>query len=296
MIRVGIAGWSYPDWEGPLYPRPLPRGFDAVRFLGRYVNLLEVNSSFYGIPQARHVERWGRSARDCADLVFSAKLERGLTHEWAALDEAQRDQRASALLRAFEPLAEHGLLRAWLAQFPLSFHAGPRERAWVGWLAARFRAPQLVLELRHRSWFEPAVLAECAQRGVAIATIDLPAASDHPPSDWSLRAPLGYLRLHGRNRDAWFDRAASRDQKYDYLYTQQELEPLARTARRLEAAHGEALVVTNNHFSGKAVANALELMFALQGAPVAAPRALIDAYPRLEQFARPDGQADLFSA
>jgi uncharacterized protein YecE (DUF72 family) len=296
MIRVGVAGWSYADWEGPVYPNPLPRGFDAVRFLGRYVDVLEINSSFYSIPDARNAERWAASARESPNLVFTAKVERGLTHEWAALGERQRDARVDALRRSLDPLSSRGLLRAWLAQFAHSFHAGPRERAWVARLAERMRDATLVLELRHRSWFEPTVLAELEAHGVCVATIDLPAASDHPPERWSMRAPLGYLRLHGRNRDAWFDRGAQRDQKYDYLYAPNELAPLARAAERLEAAHGEAIVVANNHYTGKAVANALELLFALRGQPVPAPRALVDAYPRLASATRPEGQGGLFGA
>lgn len=296
MIRVGVAGWSYADWEGPVYPKPLPRGFDAVRFLGRYVDVLEINSSFYAIPDARNAARWAASASDCPRLVFTAKLERGLTHEWGSLGEHERAARVDALRRSLEPLSSRGLLRAWLAQFPHSFHAGPRERAWIAWLARSMRDATLVLELRHRSWFVPDVLAELESHGVAVATIDLPAASDHPPERWSMRAPLGYLRLHGRNRDAWFDRAATRDQRYDYLYAPVELEPLAREAERLEAARGEAIVVANNHYTGKALTNALELLFALRGQPQPAPRALVAAYPRLASSTLPEGQAGLFEA
>lgn len=296
MIRVGVAGWSYADWEGPVYPKPLPRGFDAVRFLGRYVDVLEINSSFYAIPEARNAERWAASARECPGLVFTAKVERGLTHEWAAQGASERETRLAALLRSLDPLASRGLLRAWLAQFAHSFRAGPRERAWIEWLARGMRDATLVLELRHQSWFAPDVLAELESLRVSVATIDLPVAHDHPPARWSMRAPLGYLRLHGRNRDAWFDRAATRDQRYDYLYAPSELEPLARSAERLEAAHGEAIVVANNHYTGKALANALELLFALRGAPVAAPRALVDAYPRLAGATRPDGQIGMFGA
>jgi uncharacterized protein YecE (DUF72 family) len=296
MIRVGIAGWSYADWEGPVYPKPLPRGFDAVSFLGRFVDVLEINSTFYAIPEARHVERWALSSRACPELRFTAKLERGLTHEWSSLDETVRRTRAGALRRALEPLVARGLLRGWLAQFPHSFRAGASERAWIQRLAELFPTPQLVLELRHDSWFEPAVLAEIEARATAIATIDLPQAIDHPPAEWPARGPLGYLRLHGRNSRAWFDSNAHRDQKYDYLYSHAELAPIVQRARRLDQTHGETIVVTNNHFSGKALVNALELLFALKGRPVPAPRALVDAYPRLSSCTVAEGQAGLFTS
>ena len=105
---------------------------------------------------------------------------------------------------------------------------------------------------------------------------------------------LGYLRLHGRNAAAWFDRDAGRDQRYDYLYGPQELEGVVGRIRTLAGAKDETYVVTNNHFGGKAVANALEILASLRGGPVPAPPELLRAFPRLASRARVEGQRDLF--
>ena len=55
---LGPAGWSYPDWHGPVYPRPMPRGLSPLAYLARYVDLVEVNGTFYGIPDPAQVARW----------------------------------------------------------------------------------------------------------------------------------------------------------------------------------------------------------------------------------------------
>src|SRR5262245_30475333 len=121
MIRVGIAGWSYPDWEGTVYPRTKGRGFHPLAYLAPHVDAVEVNSSFYALPDVRHVERWAAIAAPHADLVFTAKLHRDLTHEaWSAT----RPGTLAALLAALEPLRAAGRLVALLAQFPIGFVHG----------------------------------------------------------------------------------------------------------------------------------------------------------------------------
>ncbi len=58
MIRVGPAGWSYADWEGVVVPRRKPPGFHALPYLAGFFDCIEINSSFYAIPERRHVARW----------------------------------------------------------------------------------------------------------------------------------------------------------------------------------------------------------------------------------------------
>ncbi|HUR27336.1 MAG TPA: DUF72 domain-containing protein, partial [Planctomycetota bacterium] len=175
-----------------------------------------------------------------------------------------------------------------------SFHSNPATMARVSELRQHFSRVPLVLELRHVSWFEPSALRFVRELGVSLAAIDLPQAPQHPPSDHPTPGPIGYLRLHGRNAAAWFARDSVRDQKYDYLYTPAEIATLAQRAQRLAGRHDETFVVTNNHFEGKAVANALELLAALTGEKVRAPLQLAERYPQLEATTRPEGQGDLF--
>ncbi|MEW6074172.1 MAG: DUF72 domain-containing protein [Planctomycetota bacterium] len=294
MIRVGPAGWSYPDWEGIVVPRRKPPGFHPLRHLARYVECVEVNSSFYRAPEPAHAKQWVELVADRARFRFLAKLHRVFTH--APLPEREADVRTAveAFRAGVAPLHAAGQLAALLVQFPLSFRMAPAALARLRAIAAHFGDFPLVLEVRHRSWFDPAPRAEVAAMGYSVAQIDLPAGPDHPPAGVQASGPIGYLRLHGRNRAAWFDARAGRDQRYDYLYSPPEIAELAQLARRLAGQADETYVITNNHFAGKAVANALELLAALGEDEPLAPGELIDAFPRLRGRVRADGQQSLF--
>lgn len=289
MIRVGPAGWSYPDWEGVVYPRPKPRGFDPLRYLAQSFDVIEINSSFYSIPKVEHVERWSDRVGDLPAFRFTAKLHRELTHDAHVTVERVREFHA-----AFAPLVRDGRLAAWLAQFPWDFASGASEQQLLERLAEDFRGVPLVLELRHVSWFEPDPLARLLDLGVSLAEIDLPRSTTAPPTKLTRHGRLGYLRLHGRNERAWFDRTATRDQKYDYLYTPAEIESFAERTREIDASSDDTIVITNNHFTGKAVANAIELAAAITRAKRRVPESLLATYPRLASSALPPEQRRLF--
>lgn len=296
MIRLGTAGWSYADWECRVYPREKPRGFHPLSFLARYVDCVEVNSSFYALPDPRHVETWGRLVEQRSSFRFTAKLWRALTHE----SEADVARGCAAFRSAFAALEHAGRLAAVLAQFPLSFHDQPANRARLQQLGQGLSGLPLAIEVRHETWFTPEALDFLrGMAGASLVEIDLP---DPPPGSSARHAPrevptigeLGYLRLHGRNQAAWFDPRAGRDCKYDYLYDEAELAQLAARARRLAQGRDETYVITNNHFGGQALANAIELRSLLGGETVAAPAELLRSFPRLSRCARAEGQRELF--
>jgi uncharacterized protein YecE (DUF72 family) len=302
MIRVGPAGWSYPDWEGRVYPRKKPKGFHALRHLARYFDCVEVNSSFYGTPSARNAAQWVELVRERPSFRFTAKLQKVFTHEPLSEDARERDHAVRAFLDGLEPLVQGKRLAALLVQFPHSFRRDARAEQRLRWIAETFGGLPLVLELRERSWFAPEPLALVRGLGYTLAGIDLPPEADRPSEadlgnvgESHARRPLAYLRLHGRNAAAWFDPRAGRDQKYDYLYGATEVRELVQATRRLAQGTDETFVITNNHFSGKAVANALELLAGLGDGAVLGPVEILDAFPHLRGSVRPDGQDSLFA-
>ena len=302
MIRVGPAGWSYPDWEGRVYPRHEPKGFHPLRQLARWFDCVEINSSFYGTPSAKSCEHWAELVLDRPRFRFTAKLQRVFTHEDPHADPRQRDADVRAFHEGLQPLADARKLAALLVQFPHSFRRDAAGEARLRWIAETFGGWPLVLELRQRSWFAPEALALVRELGYTLCGIDLPPEADQP-SESELaavgerggRSPLAYLRLHGRNAAAWFDPRAGRDQKYDYLYAPDEVREIVQAARRLAQGADETYVITNNHFSGKAVANALEILAGLAEGQVLGPVEILDAFPRLRASVRPDGQDTLFA-
>lgn len=295
MIRVGPAGWSYPDWDGRVYPLHKPHGFHPLRFLAPYVDCIKINSSFYALPQAEHATNWARIVADRSPFRFVAKLHRGFTHEPEPEEPTTWEVSAKAFLEGIAPLERAHRLACVLVQFPASFAFGPAQVRRLGRLRALLDGLPLVLEVRHHTWFTPPALDTIRGLSYSLAWIDLPRAWNHPPDWHAPTGTIGYLRLHGRNATAWFARESTRDERYDYLYGRVELAALVQKARRIEAATGDTYVITNNHFEGKAVANALDLAALLHGGPVPAPAELVHSFPHLASSVRTEGQGELFS-
>lgn len=297
MIRVGPAGWSYPDWEGRVYPAHKPHGFHALAYLAHTFDTIEINSSFYALPRAEHAERWAALVADRPAFRFYAKLNRDFTHlpePGSQEEDAPWEAKAQAFRAGLAPLARAKKLAGLLVQFPVTFLHGKSEVRRLGRLRALFPDQPLVLEVRHQSWFERPAIDQVRGLSYSLAYVDLPEAWNHPPPWHEPTGPVGYLRLHGRNSREWFRGDAERDDKYDYLYSGRELDELAHKAKRVASLHDETAVITNNHFSGQAVANAIDLMFLLQGKPVAAPSEIVESFPHLRERCRIEGQQPLF--
>jgi uncharacterized protein YecE (DUF72 family) len=290
-VLVGPAGWSYADWEGRVYPRPRPPGFHPLAYLSRFVDCVELNSSFYALPRTDHAARWVDLLAERPDFPFLAKLHQDFTHgPWRR----ERADQAEAFRRGLAPLVEARRLAAHLAQFPIHFRQTADGRDRLGRLRDLFPEVPLVVELRHRSWFDDRGLALVERLGLSLAWIDLPPARDHPPAGHPCPGPIAYARLHGRNAAAWFDPQAGRDAKYDYLYGSEELERIAERVREMAAGGRRTFLVTNNHYGGKAVANALQLKSLLGTGEVTAPEILLETFPELRPIARSEGQQLLF--
>ena len=132
QILVGPAGWSYEDWKGRVYPRTPPRDFDALRWIARFFDLVEVNASFYAVPSARMTGRWPDQVP--REFRFAVKLFREFTHA-AALPPRSVD---AAFLDALAPLRDAGCLGPLLIQFPWSFRYGKPAVERLRALADRF--------------------------------------------------------------------------------------------------------------------------------------------------------------
>jgi len=100
-------------------------------------------------------------------------------------------------------------------------------------------------------------------------------------------APVGYVRLHGRNYEEWFREGAGVEARYDYLYSPEELDPWAERAQQVGAATIDTFIITNNHFQGQAIVNALMLRSMVEKRAVEAPPTVVAAYgEQLDRFVR----------
>ena len=281
-LRIGTSGWNYPTgrgtWNGVFYPKPRPKGFDELSYYAEHFDTVEVNSTFYGQPRADVCAGWAR--RTPRDFDFAVKLYQKFTHPRMYTDTLKRslppDLASSAgeaalgalaaparadfdeFQRGIEPLAASGKLGVLLAQFPPSFKDSSASRDYLADLLRRFHDHPVAVELRHKSWSDGIGETLSLLNSFDAAWVQI----DEPKFKFSIRQNylpnvkgFYYLRLHGRNAAKWWSHDKSED-RYDYLYSNEELQPYVETAKAARALVKKAYLYTNNHFSAKSVANA----------------------------------------
>lgn len=276
MIRVGPAGWAYKDWSGVVYPEPKPRRFDPLRYLASYFDTIEINSLFYGPPRPETAKKWAESVAENDNFRFTAKLFQSFTHARSPAPQDEKDFKAGVA-----PLMQANRLGALLIQFPWSFKNDADSRTYLVALCRTFREYPLVIEVRHSSWIEPALLDLLGELGIGICNIDQPLFHRSVKPDAVVTSAIGYVRLHGRNYKQWFSPTANVRDRYDHLYSTDELAPWLERIKRISQDAEDTYVVANNHNIGKGPVNALEIAALLDGKRVPAPPTLIDRYPEL---------------
>lgn len=301
-IHVGTSGWNYPQgagsWNGVFYPARRPRGFDELAYYAEHFSTVEVNSTFYRPPEPTTSESWLR--RTPPSFGFSVKLYQKFTHpdmflarngvsDWD-VTRGDMDQFRAGI----DPLAAAGRLLAVLVQFPSSFHEEAATRDYLAWLLASLAGYPVAVELRHRTWSDAGRSTQdlLDQARAAWVLIDEPKFDDSVRQPLSLlegTSALAYLRFHGRNSANWWAHETS-DDRYNYLYRPDELEPFARAASDAAAAGRRVVAYMNNHYSAKAVANAAVLKHQL-GDLVTGDyeREMVARYPELADVVRTTG-------
>jgi uncharacterized protein YecE (DUF72 family) len=280
-LFIGPAGWDYADWRGVVYPPGL-RGTDRLTFLATLFGAVEINVTFYRPIAPDYAWRWLAAVADFPNFRFTAKVYRVFTHE-RRLPEAELTQFREGLA----PLLSAGKLGVLLAQFPYSFHNTEENRGYLVRLKSALQKFPLAVEVRHRSWQQRAVREFLQEVGLDFCNIDQPLVSYPMGATRWVTGPLGYLRCHGRHKEAWFEFGDDRQVRYDYFYSLEELNDLAARTRELMEKARETYVIFNNHPAGQAVANALELQHLLmRDRHIALPQGLVAAFPQLAEWVK----------
>ncbi len=297
ILRVGPAGWSYPDWAGFVYPSRRAQGFHEATYLAEFFDTIEINTSFYQPLRPDHAGQWIDRVAANPRFVFAAKLWQRFTHDSRSITSAAAAADERAVRAGFDVLRAANKLGAVLLQFPFSFHRTGENVAYLSAILKRFSDYPLVVEVRHGSWDSPETLELLHSSGVSFCNIDQPIIGRSLGPSAQATSAVGYVRLHGRRYDTWFsdDATIPAHERYNYLYSAEELAPWVTRIRKVTERAHETFVVTNNHFQGKAVVNALQLISILKGSKVKVPEPLRRHYPELEAIAdNPPAEPMLF--
>lgn len=281
-VYIGPAGWSYPDWKGIVYEKSQSSHVAGLTVISSLFDLVEINVTFYRPITATLCTHWLSTIRTNPRFVFTVKAPRLLTHERGEQPDASCAQQ---FRESLAPLIESHRLGAVLLQFPWSFIRSRLHRAYLSRLTDLFSELPLCIEMRHDSWIHPEFFKGLTERKIAFCAIDQPLLHSCIRTFVKITAPFAYIRLHGRNREHWFKEGSSRDQRYDYLYTREELAPWIEKIIGLRREVQDLFVVTNNHYRGQAVVNALELQAALGLKRGPVPHCLLNTYPHLKEMA-----------
>jgi uncharacterized protein YecE (DUF72 family) len=283
-VKIGISGWSYPDWRNIVYPRG--RGVNQLQFLAQFFPAIEINSTFYRIPSTNVVERWCADVSGTEDFTFTAKLFQDFTHAENKADVSgpEFSRKSRAFLQALQPLEARNRLGAVLIQFPYSFHLNSKNLDYLRHLLAALDGPPRVVEVRHRSFLNKEFFEFLRQCGAGFVNIDQPDVSYSIGPTAEATAPVAYVRFHGRNSAAWFKENTTRDERYDYSYTEDELHEWVHRVETLSNSAHVVYAMFNNHFRGQEVVNALEFLHLWSGNSVPAPDLLTRVYPRLKDI------------
>jgi uncharacterized protein YecE (DUF72 family) len=269
-ILVGTSSWADPGFVKEWYPQGLAAR-ERLPWYSQHFRYVELNSSFYAIPDRNTVRKWAEETPD--DFVFDVKVHRALSRHAAQLDSLPPDLRdeattnergrvvltpeleqtlAKRLAEEVAPLEKK--LGLFLAQLTPGFSPGRHKLEELEGLVEALRPHRLAVELRHRGWVaekrRDETLAWFSENGVAFVGVDAPPADNFQimPSDVDAVTDdaVAYLRAHGRNETGYLT-GKTVAERFGWRYEDEELEEIAGRARRLAEQAAEVHVAFNNN-------------------------------------------------
>ncbi|MFN3946531.1 MAG: DUF72 domain-containing protein [Aquificaceae bacterium] len=244
-VYVGCSGFFYKDWVGGFYP-PLLKREDYIRFYSQYFEVVEINSSFYRMPNRGSVKSM---LYRTATLRFSFKANRIFTH-----GRNYNKEEVKKFLFSLEPVFEEDRFIALLFQFPESFGYKEESLEYISKLSTDFKGITKVIEVRNKSFRKADFYSFLEEKGFSLVNTDAPKDGKFLIGPWVGIGAINYIRLHGRDPNSL----------YDYLYSLEELKKLKDKIKKL--GNKDTYIFFNNTVRAKAVLNALQfkLLFGIR--------------------------------
>src|SRR2546430_3869038 len=272
-IRIGTCSWADDALSKHWYP-PGVRAAEGLQYYAEHFDAVEVDSTYYRLPNDEMVERWAERTPD--GFVMHVKAFGLMTRHPVKLeslppdlrDEAPTDERGRVerpsrefrgevfrrFLEALEPLRSSGRLGGILFQFPSYVVYKDRSLEYLQWAREQLGDDELLVEFRHVSWFDDdhraetlRFLEELRAANVIVDSPRIEGAKNVAPTVLALTSPTAYIRFHGRNAETWNKRGGGASERFDYLYSDEELQgggdPLRGIGRASWRGRGEISVV-----------------------------------------------------
>lgn len=277
-FRIGTSGYYYDDWVGRFNP-PIVRGKrltslsdeerkdqDRLQFYQKYFRFVEINNTFYREPMLSSF--LDMEKRSHPDTQYTVKVHRDISHT-----RSWNKEKSAAMMRdhitAVSPLIETGRFYSFLIQ--LEDHLCRSQERLDYLLTVSSEAVKkkidVHIEFRHNSWHNRHVLQSLKDSGVGICNTEIPPVPHAFPLKAYATTDKGYVRYSGRNTAHWVptkkagtakERLEQRNNRYNYLYSKEELTERVKGQITLSRKTGEVAVAYNNHFQTKAILNAIQ--------------------------------------
>ena len=259
MLYLGCSGFQYEDWKETFYPK----GMEENRYLlyyYKFFNSVEIDSTYYSFPGEKTVNSWISKLQGKEDFLYSLKFPREVTHDPAGITEKSIETAREFIRKVVSPIDHSGRLGSGLVQ--LSPFLDPlKDEHLLGKMedlfAAIYSDYRIAVEIRNRNFLDanvlPVFIDMLRKFNVALVSVDSPGL----PYFYHQTANFSYVRFHGRNYDLWYGKGdlKGRLNKYDYLYSPEELRPWVDRIREMG---DEVFIYFNNHAQAKAAINASE--------------------------------------
>ncbi|MFL5943447.1 MAG: DUF72 domain-containing protein [Gaiellaceae bacterium] len=276
-VRIGTCSWADEALSKWFYPPKLPAK-ERLAWYAEHFDTVEVDSTYYRLPSESMVAGWAERTPDGftmhikafglmtrhpvkAEVIPEDLRDEMPVDDRGRVDRPRRELRAeifSRFLAALEPLRAAGKLGGILFQLPPYIVYKDSSLEYLEWARAQLEGYEMLVEFRHRSWLDEEnrvdSLAFLERIGASYVVVDAPrsdTARNLVPTVVATTSPLAYVRFHGRNLGTWNKRGGSAAERFDYLYSDEELGEWVEPLQELAGEADEAYAFFNNNASSE---------------------------------------------